>query len=179
MKRLILAVFIISYALIMTADEKKVDVKINKDECIQCRGGEMEGPGDTESFDWKFGDEMIPNLSDEQEKDIQKIRFDLQKNIIDIDASIKKAEIDMIELIFDDAKLDKLNKKIEEIGKFRTDIEKKRIEAFLKVRERLDKEQKDALNEIGLNFFGIHKDIRILMNVIRINDDNQLENEQD
>lgn len=175
MKRLILAILIIAIALFSSAEEKNVKVMINEDGCVNCEDGEWEGIKDLTLPGTAFGANFIPNLSDEQEKDIQKIEFDLQKNLIDLDASVKKAEIDLKELILEDAKLDKLNKKIDEMGKIKTDIDKKKMEAFLKVREKLDKEQKEFINEMGLDFFGFGGPLKMIKKMIKIDDDNLIE----
>ena len=175
MKRVILVLLVIAFALCASAEEKNVKVMINDDGCVQFEGGEWEGIEDLSLPKLFIDKNPIPNLSEEQEKEIQRIKFDLQKNLIDLEASVKKAEIELMELILDEAKLEKLNKKIEEAGKLKTEIEKKKMESFLKVRERLDKEQRKTLNEMGLDFFEPISPLKMIKKMIKIDGEKSLE----
>lgn len=103
----------------------------------------------------KPGMHMIPYLTEEQEKKIQDIEFNIQNRLIDIEAKVKKAELEMEKMVNDEAKLKDLQKKIEEIGKLNIDIEKIKMEQFVKVRDILTKEQKKMYNMVGPVFHKI------------------------
>lgn len=96
---------------------------------------------------------MIPDLTDEQKKKIDQIKYDIDKKRIDVDAMIKKHELELQKFINDDAKLKDMLKKVEEIGKVRTEMEKLKIEEFAKIRDVLTKEQKEIYRMTGPLFF--------------------------
>ena len=87
---------------------------------------------------------IINDLSKEQKEAIHKIMVELEKEMIDLRASLEKKHIELRELMIaaDEAKL---YAKIDEIGKLRTDIQKKRVKMMLDIRNLLTDEQKEKL----------------------------------
>lgn len=129
------------------AEEKKVMIMADKDG----KQIKINDHSDLPDFIW-HGDIDIPGLTDEQQAKIEKIEFDLEKKIIDLNASMMKKDVEIRELLADNAKLDAVLKKIDEKGKILSDIEKKRMEKFYEVKALLDKKQQDFLLEIGPSF---------------------------
>lgn len=131
--------------------ETKKEMKIIVHEKEEMKQIESNIPGIM--HDKEFGMHMLLNLTNEQEKKIHEMKIALMKDMIDIKAKIEKADIDFNELISNNANLKTLIKKMEHIGKMKMDIEKKKIEVFVKTREMLSEEQKEIMNKIGVNLF--------------------------
>jgi len=128
------------------AEEKKVVIFQGKD------GKKMNIDLNTDIQDFSWNEGMdIPNLTDEQETKIEKIEFDLEKTMIDLNASVMKKDVEIRELLANNANIDAVNKKIDEKGKILSNIEKKRMEKFFEVKKLLDKEQQEFILEIGPN----------------------------
>lgn len=146
-KLLFLAVISIMLFSALAAEEKKVMIMADKDG----KQIKINDHSDLPDFIW-HGDIDIPGLTDEQQSKIEKIEFDLEKKMIDLNASMMKKDVEIRELLSDNAKLDAVLKKIDEKGKILSDMEKKRMEKFYEVKSLLDKKQQDFLLEIGPSF---------------------------
>ncbi len=173
MKKVFFVILMIALAVFIFSEEKQMKIIVNDGECVECKGGEWEG---IDGMKIDLEDEimlgsMIPDLTESQEKDIEKIKLDLRKATIDLNASIEKANIEIIELLMDDAKIDKLTKKVEEIGKLKTEIEKKNMEALFAVKAKLNDKQKKVLNSIGPRFFGAENKVKIMKKVFQMDKD--------
>lgn len=87
--------------------------------------------------------QAIPDLTPEQEKQISELRTMQMKEMNDYrsDLSIKQAELHKLQTA-DKVEMDKINAKIDEIGKIKTEMAKKRAAHIQKVRILLTDEQK-------------------------------------
>lgn len=121
----------------------------------------------------------IPNLSDEQEKKIEKIELNLEKSMVDLEASIEKLEIEITELLIDDAKLDQLYKKIEAMGKIKTEIDKNKMESLMEIKKLLDSKQQKMLNDLGLNYFEGENEMKVIRKIIKIEKNDDENNDKD
>ena len=119
-------------------------------------------PGTMNEFTWM----AFEDLTDEQEKKIEQFRSDMYRDLIDINADIQKAEIDMYMLINNNADINKLNKEIERIGQLRIKSQKRRMNTFIQIRNMLNDEQKEMFNKIGLGFLGFKEKMIIRKNII-------------
>jgi Spy/CpxP family protein refolding chaperone len=90
---------------------------------------------------------MIPNLTEDQQKKISDLRTAHQKDMLNLrnDLAIKEAELKKYRTA-DKPDIALINKTIDEIGKLRTDMEKKRVSHELAVRGLLTDEQKTAFD---------------------------------
>ena len=84
----------------------------------------------------------IPDLNADQMKKIQKLRLDFQKEMLPLKTKIKAAKLDLDGLIMETADQKEIDKKIEEIGKMKIELEKKRIAHWMTIRNLLTDEQK-------------------------------------
>jgi len=82
------------------------------------------------------------NLSKEQEKKLQSLELNFEKEITKLSSEIRTKQLELRELwISDTPDESKINAKIEEIGKLRTEIDKKRTGHLLEVKKVLTEEQ--------------------------------------
>ncbi len=89
-------------------------------------------------------------LTDEQREKMRNLRLQHQKEMVPMRADLKVLRIELRELMGNDANQSALNNKIEQIGKMRTEIEKKRVAHMLAMRSVLTKEQQEAFKGMGL-----------------------------
>lgn len=87
--------------------------------------------------------QAIPDLTDEQEQKISDLRMAHMKemNSYRSDLSIKRAELQKLQTA-DDADMNKINSKIDEIGKIKTEMSKSRAAHLQNVRALLTDEQR-------------------------------------
>lgn len=88
------------------------------------------------------------DLSTEQMNQMKKLRLEHQKEILPIQTKIKTARLEMQTLKLDQADQNSIEKKIEEIGKLRIELQKKRYAHHLAVREILTDEQKAIFDSL-------------------------------
>jgi len=82
------------------------------------------------------------NLSKEQEKKLQSLELNFEKEITKLSSEIRIKQLELRELWSADTPDEsKINTKIEEIGKLQTEIEKKRTSHLLEVKKVLTEEQ--------------------------------------
>jgi Spy/CpxP family protein refolding chaperone len=84
----------------------------------------------------------IPNLTADQVKQIQKLRLNFQKEMLPLQTKIKAAKLDMQSLILEEADQKEIDQKIEEIGKMKIELQKKRMAHWRAIRNLLTDEQK-------------------------------------
>lgn len=84
----------------------------------------------------------IPDLTTEQLSKMQKLRLEYQKDILPLRTQLQTKHLELHTLIIEDANSTKINTKIEEIGKIRTDLMKKQVALRVEIRKLLTKEQK-------------------------------------
>lgn len=84
----------------------------------------------------------IPDLSAEQMKSIQKLRLEHQKEVLPLRTKIKASGLDLKTLIMEDASQKQIERKIEEIGTFRTELMKLKVTHRMAIRNLLTDEQK-------------------------------------
>jgi Spy/CpxP family protein refolding chaperone len=82
-------------------------------------------------------------LTDEQKQKMHDLRSQNQKEMIPMQANLKVMRIELQDLISSGASQSDVNAKIDQIGKLRTDIQKKRVANMMAVRNVLTKEQRD------------------------------------
>ncbi len=90
---------------------------------------------------------MVPNLTEDQLKKISDSRAALQKDMLNFrnDLAIKEAELQKYRTA-EKPDMALINKTIDEIGKLRTDMEKKRVNHEMAVRGLLTDDQKTAFD---------------------------------
>ena len=88
----------------------------------------------------------IPDLTAEQKKQIQKLRLEHQKDVLPLKTKLKAAKLDMQSLILEEADQKTIDKKIEEIGKIKIELAKKKNAHRMKVRNLLTDEQKSVFD---------------------------------
>lgn len=96
--------------------------------------------------------EEIPEelrLTDEQREQMRNLRTQHQKEMIPLRADLKVLRVELRELMATGANESALNSKIDQIGKLRTEIQKKRMAHHLAMRNVLTEEQRDAFTETG------------------------------
>jgi Spy/CpxP family protein refolding chaperone len=83
------------------------------------------------------------NLTDDQEKQVEKSKFDLEKAVLPLETQIevKHAELKAL-LVADNPNAGTVNAKLDEIGGLRTQIQKKRVAHEMEVRRLLTPEQR-------------------------------------
>jgi Spy/CpxP family protein refolding chaperone len=90
---------------------------------------------------------MIPDLTEDQQKKISDLKAAQQKAMVNFsnDLAIKKAELQKYRSA-DKPDMALINKTIDEIGKLRTEMEKKQVSHEMAVRDLLTEEQKTAFD---------------------------------
>jgi Spy/CpxP family protein refolding chaperone len=84
----------------------------------------------------------IPDLNADQVKKIQKLRLDFQKEMLPLKTKIKAAKLELQSLILEEVDQKEIDQKIEEIGKMKIDLQKKRVAHQRAIRNLLTDEQK-------------------------------------
>ncbi|MCK4857098.1 MAG: periplasmic heavy metal sensor [candidate division Zixibacteria bacterium] len=104
-----------------------------------------------------FGQQMMEklNLSREQKEQLRSLRTLHRKEMIPLRADIKVAEIELREMIHNDAQGSEIDRKIEAIGRMRTEIEKKKVSHRVKMRSLLTPEQREKMEDC--RGFGGHR----------------------
>lgn len=144
-------VLIVSSLTVFAEEKKEIKIMISEDE--EMNQMKMDMPDMMHGGKFGMNMYMFLDLTEEQEKKIHEMKIALKKDIIDISAKIEKTNIDFNELVLNNANAKTLIKKMEDIGKMKMDIEKKKIEAFVKIRQMMNKEQIEVLNKIGIKIF--------------------------
>lgn len=85
---------------------------------------------------------QIPNLTEDQANQIQKIRLVNRKKKIELQSDIKILELELEEMLTVDANKGKMDATIEKISKLRGEIMKNRLQTHLAVMDVLTDEQK-------------------------------------
>lgn len=111
----------------------------------RCRQGDNRGPK---------GLMGIPDLSTEQIQKIEKLRLERQKTVLTLKTKIKSAHLDLQGLIMEGSDQKILDKKIEEIGKMKTELMKKRVAHRMEIRNLLTDEQKVIFDTQKMGCFG-------------------------
>lgn len=82
------------------------------------------------------------NLSKDQSKKLDSLELDFKKGMVDLSSGIRTKQLELRELWSADTPDEsKINAKIDEIGKLRTEIQKKRTSHLLEVKKNLTEEQ--------------------------------------
>ena len=98
---------------------------------------------------------ITPPLTPEQMEKISALRIDHQKATIDLRADLQKKRLDLRTLMMAEKPDEKkINAVIEEMGSLRTQLQKKRVSHWLKVREMLTPEQRASLKARSPGFGG-------------------------
>jgi len=84
----------------------------------------------------------IPDLTTDQLAKIQKLQLKHQKAVLPLQAQLQTKRLELYSLIIEDATWEKINTKIEEIGKIRADLQKKQVAHHVAIRKLLTDEQK-------------------------------------
>jgi Spy/CpxP family protein refolding chaperone len=98
----------------------------------------MRGPGGGCA---KMADEL--ELTKDQRKQLEDLSVNFRKEIIPMRAQVQVLNIDLQQLIRSDAKQTEIDAKIDQIGKLRTDVQKKSVGLRLAMRGVLTPEQRD------------------------------------
>jgi Spy/CpxP family protein refolding chaperone len=94
----------------------------------------------------KFYEEL--NLTDEQKEKIESLWFEHQRRQVEIGAKLRKAEIELEELLWEDEPdRSAIERKIDEISRYRAELQKSRIEHRLNVARVLTPEQRKLIKE--------------------------------
>lgn len=151
-------VLIVSALTVFGETKKEIKIMVHEKEEMKQIEANMPDIMHGKEFGMNMHMNMLLELTDEQEKKIHEIKIALMKDMIDIKAKIEKADIDFNELVMNNANIKTLIKKMEHIGKMKMDIEKKKIETFVKTRNMLNENQKEIMNKIGIKMFdGEHR----------------------
>ncbi|MBN2380174.1 Spy/CpxP family protein refolding chaperone [candidate division WOR-3 bacterium] len=94
---------------------------------------------------------IYESLTAEQKEQIKDLRTAHQKETVDLRADLEKQMIELRELISDDASESKIMAKIEEIGRKRTEMQKKKVKLMLEIKNLLTDEQKEMFDGLGLH----------------------------
>jgi Spy/CpxP family protein refolding chaperone len=94
------------------------------------------------------------DLSDDQETQIEKLHLDLQKEILPVRNKIREKDAQLSTAMTEGTNQAKLDQLVEEIGSLRTEMQKKRMNTHLKVRELLNEDQKVKFDIHFANRFG-------------------------
>jgi Spy/CpxP family protein refolding chaperone len=86
-------------------------------------------------------------ISDEQRDQMRNLRTRHQKEMIPIRADLRVLRVELRELVSNGANLSALNSKIDQIGKLRTEIEKKSMAQRLAMRDVFTDEQREAFKD--------------------------------
>ncbi|MBI4722123.1 MAG: periplasmic heavy metal sensor [Candidatus Stahlbacteria bacterium] len=84
----------------------------------------------------------LPDLTTEQLTKLQRIELEHQKAILPLRAQLQTKQLELYTLIIEDTDWEKINAKIEEIGKIHTDLQKKQVSQRVAIRKLLTDEQK-------------------------------------
>jgi Spy/CpxP family protein refolding chaperone len=135
---------------------KKVIVEKRMENCEMGRMGNCEmGKMRKGDCDFKCCDEMkrgmdmpdIPNLTEDQKIKMKKIHIEAKKELLRMETDLEIKNIEFKELMDDNANESSIYSKIDEIGKIRTEIQKKKVGTMLAVSNLLTKEQKASLKK--------------------------------
>jgi len=86
------------------------------------------------------------NLSEEQQKEIEKILFNFQKENIELQSKIKILNLEIREICLQpQAKLEDVQEKLKEVANLEAELKGKRLEVYFKIRDLLTPEQKSKL----------------------------------
>lgn len=96
----------------------------------------------------------IPDLTEDQQKQIEKLKTDLDKAILPLESQldVKSAELKNL-MIADNPNIAAVNAKLDEIGGLRTQIQKRRVTNQLEIRKLLTPEQRIAFDKRTLKRF--------------------------
>ncbi len=92
------------------------------------------------------GWQNIPDLTNEQKSEIEKRTIEHQKEMISVQSDLKLKQLNLRELIREQSDIKKIEKKVEEIGVIRTELQKKRIRRHLEIKSLLTDEQKEYMD---------------------------------
>lgn len=100
--------------------------------------------------------ELFESLTEEQRDAIRELRTDHQKEMIDHRAEMQEVMEELHDLYMEDASESQIMNKVEEIGRLRTEADKKRAKLMIDIRNLLTDEQKEMLEEAGglMGFMG-------------------------
>ncbi|MEE4310406.1 MAG: periplasmic heavy metal sensor [candidate division KSB1 bacterium] len=84
----------------------------------------------------------IPDLSADQMKSMQKLRLEHQKEVLPLRTKLQSGRLDLKTLIMEEASQKQIDRKIEEIGSFRTELMKLKVAHRMEIRNLLTDEQK-------------------------------------
>ncbi|GAB4114533.1 MAG: hypothetical protein Kow00103_08360 [Candidatus Caldatribacteriota bacterium] len=86
------------------------------------------------------------NLSEEQQKEIEKILFNFQKENIELQSKIKILNLEIKEISLQpQAKLEDVQEMLKEVANLEAELKGKRLEVYFKIRDLLTPEQKSKL----------------------------------
>jgi Spy/CpxP family protein refolding chaperone len=91
----------------------------------------------------------IPGLTSEQLVKMQKLKLAHKKEALPLRTKMQAKRLDMETLVLEDADLKKINAKIEQIGKIRIELQKKRMAHRMGVRKLLTEEQRIRFDAKG------------------------------
>ncbi|MFA5032637.1 MAG: hypothetical protein WC614_06435 [bacterium] len=112
--------------------------KMRKGDCdFKCCNGMRRGMGMPD----------IPNLTEDQKIKMKKIHVEAKKELLRMETELEIKNIEFKELMDDNANEGLIYSKIDEIGKIRTEIQKKKVGTMLAVSNLLTKEQKVSLKK--------------------------------
>ncbi len=92
----------------------------------------------------------IPDLTADQSKEIQKLTLENKKNLLHLRIKLQTQRLELQSLIMDEAGQGKIDQKIEEIGKIRTELMKNKVNHRVSIRKLLNDEQKVHFDMQGL-----------------------------
>jgi Spy/CpxP family protein refolding chaperone len=103
-------------------------------------------------FRW-VGRPGLPDLTEDQQKQIDKLKLDLEKAVLPLETQlgVKAAELKAL-VVADNPNAGAVNAKLDDIGALRTQIHKKRVANRLEVRKLLTPEQRVAFDRRALEF---------------------------
>lgn len=92
----------------------------------------------------------IPDLTPDQLSKIEKLRLEHQKEMLPIRTKMQALRLDLRTMIMEEQDQKKIDDKIEEIGKIRTELMKKQVKHRLAIRSLLTDDQKVYFDAIGM-----------------------------
>ena len=97
----------------------------------------------------RFADtDDFPEFTKEQRDQMADLRVEHQKAMIPIRADLRLLQVELREMVRNEAPRSSINAKLDQIGDLKTQLSKMRMEHRLKMRDILTDEQKDYLEEI-------------------------------
>jgi len=99
---------------------------------------------------------MIPDMTTDQMKKIQDLRFEHQKVMIDLKSKKELKTLDMMNMFRKDPNEKKINSAIEELEKINTQIMKERVKQHFLMRSILTDKQKEVFDMMGFKMKGNH-----------------------